>query len=75
MGPAPPRPRADIAQAEGNLKCGSDASVGEAAFNHALGNVKLTEAMKKGEAAVFAVRVAPKKTSVASGSISSSTAA
>ena len=58
----------NIAQAEGNLKCGTDASVGEAAFNHALGNVKLTEAMKKGAAAVFAVRVVPKKTSVASGS-------
>uniref|UniRef100_A0A7S2I3I9 Uncharacterized protein n=1 Tax=Haptolina brevifila TaxID=156173 RepID=A0A7S2I3I9_9EUKA len=56
------------AQTKGNLHCGTDPSMGEAAFEKALGGTKLTEKMKRGEAAVFAVRVSPKKISVASSS-------
>ena len=59
---------ANIAKAEGNLHCGTDPSIGEAAFEKALGGTKLTEKMKWGAAAVFAVRVSPKKISVASSS-------
>ena len=59
---------ATIAQAEGNFGCGTNESVGDAAFKKALGEVSLTEMMKRGEAMIFAVRVARKTTSVASSS-------
>ena len=56
-----------IVQAAGNINCGTDSKVGDAAFIAAgSGSIKGCAAMlKKGEIAVFAVRVKAKTTAVA----------
>ena len=57
-----------IAQAEGNMHCGTDATIGDLLFLKACGGDALGCAtmLKKGEVGVFAVRVKAKTTAVAS---------
>jgi len=64
---------ADLSQGPKMLRCGTDTKVGNAAFLEVFnGEPTLAlDAVKKGSAAIFAVRVAPKKETVAAGSTSS----
>ena len=57
---------ADLTQSEGMLNCGTDTKVGDAAFLKAFNDqpALALDAVKKGAAAIFAVRVAPKTTTV-----------
>ena len=63
----------DLSQGPGMLRCGTDTKVGNAAFLKVFNGepVLALDAVKKGSAAIFAVRVAPKKETVAAGSTSS----
>ena len=62
-----------LSQGPGMLRCGTDTKVGNAAFLKVFNGepVLALDAVKKGSAAIFAVRVAPKKETVAAGSSTS----
>ena len=66
----------DVTQAAGNFECGTDSDVGTAAFLDVFGGkyALALDAVKKGTAAIFAVRVAPKTATVAAGSAAGSSA-